>query len=376
MPRIFHLIKSLGRGGAEVLLAEALRHSDRAQFVYGYGYFLPWKSAMVRHLTEQGAEVTCFEARNNLGILFSARKVARHIRDWDADLLHCHLPIAGIVGRLASHITGIPMVYTEHNRMERYHPITRWMNLLTWRWQDRVIAVSGEVAASISRHANGSASLPVEVVLNGIDVERFNPTITNAASLRSELGIPSDAIIVGTVAVFRRQKALHDWLEAARILHDTRPDIHFILVGDGPLRIKLMDQANSHGISKVVHFTGMKDDVRPYLNLIDVFMISSIFEGLPLALLEAMAMRCAVVATSVGGMPEVIRHGENGYLIEAGEPESLARQVLSLVDAAEVSRRIGFNARKTIEEGFSLRRMTRQLEATYLDVLGCSKYVP
>jgi glycosyltransferase involved in cell wall biosynthesis len=371
MPRIFHLVKSLGRGGAEVLLAESLRHSNRAQFVYGYGYFLPWKSAMVRDLTEQGAEVTCFEARNNLGILCAARRVAQHLRDWDADLLHCHLPIAGIVGRLASHITGIPMVYTEHNRMERYHPITRWMNLLTWRWQDRVIAVSREVAASISQHANGSASLPVEVVLNGIDVEKFNPTIADFASLRSELGIPGDAIIVGTVAVFRRQKALHDWLEAASILHDIRPDIHFILVGDGPLRIELIDQAKSHGISKVVHFTGMKDDVRPYLRLMDVFMISSIFEGLPLALLEAMAMRCAVVATSVGGIAEVIQHGENGYLIEAGEPESLARRVLSLVDAPEVSRRIGFTARKTIEEGFSLRRMTGQLEATYLDVLGC-----
>jgi glycosyltransferase involved in cell wall biosynthesis len=244
------------------------------------------------------------------------------------------------------------------------------MNLVTWRWQDGVIAVSDEVATSIRKHANGNASLPVEVVLNGIDVERFNPTIIDAASTRSKLGIPSDAMVIGTVAVFRRQKALHDWIEAARLLHTARPETHFIVVGDGPLRVELMQQANSHGMSEVVHFPGLKEDVRPYLGVMDVFMISSVFEGLPLALLEAMAMGCPVVATSVGGIPEVIQHGENGYLVEAGVPKSLAVQVASLLDSPDVLRQVGVNARKTIEDRFSVRRMTRQLEATYLDVLG------
>jgi glycosyltransferase involved in cell wall biosynthesis len=370
MPRIFHLVKSLGRGGAEVLLAEGLRHSSRDQFVYGYGYFLPWKSAMVRDLTEQGAEVTCFEAGNNLAILCAARRVAQHIADWDADLLHCHLPITGVVGRLASRLSGIPMVYTEHNRMERYHPITRWMNLLTWGWQDRVIAVSDEVATSIRKHADGNASIPIEVVLNGIDVEKFNPAALDAASTRSELGIPNDVMVIGTVAVFRRQKALHDWIEAAHLVHTAKPETHFIVVGNGPLRAELMKKVGAYGMSNVIHFPGLKEDVRPYLGVMDVFVISSIFEGLPLALLEAMAMGCPVVATSVGGIPEVIQHGENGYLVKASAPKSLAVQISSLLDSPEERRRVGVNARKTIEERFSVRRMMRQLEATYLDVLG------
>jgi glycosyltransferase involved in cell wall biosynthesis len=101
----------------------------------------------------------------------------------------------------------------------------------------------------------------------------------------------------------------------------------------------------------------------------DVYLMSSMFEGLPIALLEAMSMRCAVVATSVGGIPEVVRNGENGFLVEAGNAERLAQVTSDLVADPETIRRCGLAARRTVEEQFSIRRMTRELEATYLDVV-------
>lgn len=367
MARVFHLIKSLGRGGAETLLAEGLRFADRRRFEYGYGFFLPWKTAMVPQLREQGASVVCFGGGNNATILLAARRVAKHLRRWDADLLHCHLPIAGIVGRLAGRMAGIPVVYTEHNRMERYNPLTRRANLLTWDWQRQVIAVSSEVAQSIQ--TNAKSRTPVKVVLNGIDTDRFVPPADGDSQARREIGIPVGAPVIGTVAVFRAQKRLDDWLAAARLLYERYPDARFLLVGDGPLRQALEEKTRSLDLAGVVHFAGLQEDVRPFLAAMNVFMVSSVFEGLPLALLEAMSMRCGVVATSVGGIPEVIRHGENGFLVEPRRPDVLFGYASRMLASPESTRTMGTVARQTIESDFSLRRMTEQLEETYSEIL-------
>ena len=367
MPRVFHLIKSLGRGGAEMLLVENLRLADRGRFDYGYGYFLPWKSAMVPSLREQEAEVTCFDRRNVATILMAARQVAHHLEEWGADLVHCHLPIAGVVGRLAGRMCGVPVVYTEHNRMERYHPLTRRLNLLTWRWQERAIAVSAEVASSIHDHAG--ERVPVEVVLNGIDIDRFDRSRVEAREIREGLGIPTSVPVVGTVAVFRAQKRLEEWLSAARDLLDEHPDTHFVLVGDGPLREDLVLRARDLGIQDRTHFPGLREDVRPYLAAMDVFMVSSAFEGLPLALLESMAMECGVVATTVGGIPEVIRHGENGFLAPPGRPRELTRLASRILSSPGLGDRMGEAARETVGERFGLKRMTRHLESIYTGVL-------
>jgi glycosyltransferase involved in cell wall biosynthesis len=353
-----------------VLLAEGLRHSNRQKFEFGYGYFLPERLAMVPALEEQGVQVICFNAANSIRILGAAWRVATFLKRWKADLVHCHLPIAGVVGRLAGRMCGIPVIYTEHNRMERYHPLTRRLNLMTWGWQNRVIAVSAEVASSIRAHAKHPRT--VDIVLNGVDINRFAGEGIEGSGLRRNLGIPADVPVVGTVAVFRLQKALDDWLEAARQIHDRFPEVHFLVVGDGPLRMKLMNHSRSLGLADVVHFPGLQTDVRPHLAAMDVFMVSSIFEGLPVALLEAMAMRCAVVATAVGGIPEVIQHGENGSLVEPRNPRALADSVMELLFSQTQARRFGEKGRHTIEDGFSLQRMTREIEAIYLEVLGDS----
>jgi glycosyltransferase involved in cell wall biosynthesis len=162
---------------------------------------------------------------------------------------------------------------------------------------------------------------------------------------------------------------LEDWLLAARLLLDHHPELHFVLVGDGPLRESLQQRSESLELDGVVHFVGLQEDVRPYLASMDVFMMSSMFEGLPLALLEAMAMNCPVVATGVGGIPGVIRHGINGYLVEPCHPEALARMTSELLASEATRQSMGLAGRKTIEKEFSLQRMTQQLEATYTDVL-------
>jgi L-malate glycosyltransferase len=343
---VLHLIKSLGRGGAETLLPEGLRFAERDRFGFSYGYFLPWKDALVPALREQDAQVTCFGGRNNVAILLTARRVAAHVKRHRIALIHCHLPIAGAVGRLAGRLAGVPVVYTEHNKQERYNPITRHLNRLTWGMQAQAIAVSADVAESIRAHID--STVPLDVVLNGVDVERFRRVAADGAEIRQRYRIPPDAPVISTVAVFRVQKRLEDWVRAARVIRDRHPGARFFLVGDGPLRKEVEEAVTAHGMTDVIHLPGLQEDVRPYLSATDVYLMSSIFEGLPIALLEAMSMGCAPVCTAVGGIPEAIRSGVNGILSPPEQPLELGSAVADLLDEPERVRALGDRARSTV----------------------------
>lgn len=361
--RVFHLIKGLGRGGAERLLVETLDLQDRQRFSFGYGYFLPWKNALVPELRRRGASVRLFRAGSAAGILLQVPGLARYLRRWQADLLHCHLPLAAVAGRLAAALAGVPVVYTEHNLQHRYHPLTRWANRATWRLQDAVVAVSAGVAAAI-----GGGPTPVHLIVNGIDAGRFRRHDRERGWAREQLGIPARALVVGTVAGLRRQKRLDLWLEAAAALGGAGREVRFLLVGDGPERAELEALARRLGLGEV-SFAGLQADVRPFLAAMDLFMISSDSEGLPLALLEAMAMELPVVATAVGGIPEVLREGVTGYLAPPAEPGRLAAAARPLLEDRRLRERMGRAGRRRVEARFSATASARALERLYLRVL-------
>lgn len=357
--RVLHLVKSLGRGGAETLLVDGHRIASNTERFYGY--FVPWKDALVRSLLEQGAEVRCFSAGGPLGMMARIPDVADYARAVRADLIHAHLPWAGIIARLVGRRVNIPVIYTEHSLMERYHVATRAANLATWHLQACAIAVSNEVRASAERHA-GSV-VRIEVVKNGVSPSHFQRDAHAGASVRRELSIPKDAPVVGTVAVFRAQKRLHHWLEAAALFLETAPDARFILVGDGPLREDVERVLREHGLMERAHLVGLQEEVRPYLSAMNVFMMSSAVEGLPVAMLEAMATELPVVATSVGGIPEVVVEGESGYLVPPEDPRALAVALAKLFSGAPEA--MGKAARATVAERFSMTRMQAHLEDLY-----------
>ena len=123
--RILHIIKSLGRGGAEMLLPETLKLHNKQKFDFHYIYFLPWKDQMVDAIKDAGGKVTCLEAKNNVRLITKYKKIITYCKANEIDLIHCHLPWAGFVGRLVHKKTGIPVIYTEHNMQERYHVATK-----------------------------------------------------------------------------------------------------------------------------------------------------------------------------------------------------------------------------------------------------------
>jgi glycosyltransferase involved in cell wall biosynthesis len=183
--------------------------------------------------------------------------------------------------------------------------------------------------------------------------------------VRQSFSIELDAPLVGTVAVFRTQKRLDQWLVAARLLAERHPGVRFLLVGDGPLRGELEAIARRAGLAERVVFAGLQQDVRPYYAALDVFLLSSEFEGLPLALLEAMAGGLPVVATAVGGVPEAIESGTHGLLVPFGAPALLSQAVSRLLGDPELRARLGENARERVRRDFSVERMARELETIY-----------
>lgn len=349
-----------------MLLPETLKLHDQENFEFHYIYFLPWKNQLVEAIEQAGGIVHCFSASNNIFILLQFSRVLRYVRENKIDIIHCHLPWAGFVGRLVYRFSKIPVLYSEHNKQERYHGVTFFLNKFSFNWQTKVIAVSEDVKESIIK--NIAPSIPVITVLNGVNTASFVRDEAAGSTLRAKLAIPADALVVGTIAVFRFQKRLLEWLQVARQILNEDPSVYFIIVGDGPLKDDILNKRKELHLEERVIMAGLQTNVNPWLSAIDVYMMSSVFEGLPIALLEAMSMGCAVVTTDAGGIKEVIRDHRDGLMVSVDNWTSLSGLVLSMQDTAK-RKQLAQAARSRVEESFSLQIMVKELESIYKKVL-------
>lgn len=360
---VLQLVKSLGRGGAEMLLQETLKHHDQAIFEFHYIYFLPWKDQMVQGIREAGGKVTNFPARNNVALILQVPKLIRYCKTNKVELIHCHLPWAGFAGRIIHRITGIPVIYTEHNKQERYHRITRFLNKVSFSWQSRVVAVSADVAESIQK--NIPARVPVQTILNGVNTDHFQRDAVARLALRQRYGIPEDAVVIGTIAVFRFQKRLKEWVDVVKQIQAQHPNTYAFMVGDGILNEEIRAYVKSEGMESAIIMPGLQTEVLPWFSAFDIYMMTSEFEGLPIALLEAMSMQCAIVSTNAGGIPELVRHGTDGQLVAVDAYLQLVPMVNQLIREPEQIAQWGAKARERVVTSFSVQEMVQQLESLY-----------
>jgi len=364
--KVLHIIKSLGRGGAEMLLPETLKLHDQSRFEFHYIYFLPWKDQLVKDIENAGGKVTCLPAKNNLSILKQVGNIIKYVREHQIDLIHAHLPWAGFVSRFVHRKTGISVVYSEHNMQERYHFATKYLNKFTYNWQSLALGVSQDVTDSIQKNIN--PKIPVKTLLNGVNTEDFQRDESEGKQLRKQLNIPQDAIVIGNVAVFRFQKRLMEWIQVMKQIIDKNPNVYGLLVGAGPLEKEIKAQLSGFGLQNKILIPGLQTDVKPYFNAMDIFMMSSSFEGLPIALLEAMSMSCAIVTTDAGGIKEVIRHEQDGLLCPVDDWKKLSGLLQKLINDSKLLKTYQQNARKRVVESFSLNTMVHQLEKVYLSL--------
>lgn len=344
-----------------MLLPETLKLHDTSRFEFHYIYFLPWKNQMETAISEAGGQVICYPAKNNIELIFKSKKVEKYCEEHQIDLIHCHLPWAGFLGRRVHQQLGIPVIYTEHNLQERYHPATKFINKWTFNFQNLAIGVSEDVSRSIKEHID--PSIAVKTLLNGVNTESFQRT--GDPSVRKSLGIPYDAIVIGNVAVFRFQKRLKEWLQVVGELVKNNSDVYGILVGAGPLEKGVMDELERLELQDRIILPGLQTNVKPYFEAMDIFMMSSAFEGLPIALLESMSMECAVVATNAGGIKEVIRNTEDGLSCEVSEWKQLSGLCQELIQDRQLLQNYKIAARKRVVDAFSLEKLVGELEKEY-----------
>ncbi len=373
--KVLHLIKSLGRGGAEKLIPETALIHDRERYEFHCLYFYPQKNTIVDELEAAGINVHLIPS-SNLGLFFQVPKVQKFVMENGFDIIHAHLPWAGILSRFVGNKIKIPIVYTEHNTWERYNKLSYWGNRVTFKHQDIAIAVSNEVALSMKLNSffdpyQRGGRLKIKVVQNGVNTEEFRrkTDASTSHSMTRPLNIPEGARIIGKVAVFRSQKRLWLWVEVALRILEKHPDVHFLLVGDGEWKGRLEKQINESGKAKNFHLVGVQKNVIPHLSIMDIYLSSSEFEGLPIAMLEAMSCEVPVVATRAGGIGEVIQHGVQGYLTDVENWEELETYCVELLEDQDLYQKMALAARQRVIEQFSMRRMVGELEEIYRRVL-------
>ena len=294
-----------------------------------------------------------------------AARLAHVISEHEIDVVHCHHYSPYVYGLLATALRPrVKLVFTEHGRLSNGAPSLkrRLVNPLLSLWPGRVCAVSNDLKQFMV--AEGFPERKVEVVYNGIDPGE-RPRSAQCVAAREALGIRKDAFVVGTVGRLDPVKNLHALLRAHAVVNAHHPDAQVVVVGEGPERASLEDEARRLGIAHAVTFAGHRSDVRLLMSGFDVYVNSSSYEGVSLTILEAMAATLPVVATRVGGNPEVVINHETGLLVE-GHARALADAVLALASDARGRHTMGEAGRWRVKRHFSLDRMVGQYADAYL----------
>jgi glycosyltransferase involved in cell wall biosynthesis len=288
----------------------------------------------------------------------------RAIRQQKTDVLHLHQYASSNFGRLAGKIMGVPTVLHIHGPDLHYPPYQWVADRLLAGFTDCVLAVSGSVKKECERNRAISAGRII-TLHNGVPLENFNQlSASRIRDLKKCWNIPPESPIVGTITRLHEEKGNRYLLEAAARVLDVFPNTRFLLVGDGPLLGQLEELACDLGIERNVIFAGFQADVAEMLSLFDVKVIASTAEGHPQALLEAMAMGKAVVATEVGGIPEIIIDGSNGFLVPPGDPRKLADKIIYLLQNEKVRILLGEKAHEQ-SRIYSLDAHVSRLESIY-----------
>lgn len=366
--RLLWLIDSLTVGGAESLLIPLARRIDRGAYDLRICCLTTIEgNAVEQELRKEGVSITNLGARN-LRDVRAFRGLLRLLREERIELMHAHLTYASIWGALASRITGVPVVATLHvapPQEGRASIRDRIMRFALDRWSAGVIAVSD----ALRRRYLGGGGIDAKklmVVHNGIEVERFRGDADEArATLMRELDIPPAAKIVVTVSVLRPGKGIEVLLDAIPHIVRAVPDACFVIVGDGPMRGAWSERARELGVERHVRWAGYRNDVAAILPGCDLFVLPSLDDAFPTVLMEALAAGVPLVATEVGGIPEIVTPGLTGTLVPAGDAMRLAEEVAEMLADEETLRRMRGAARDAASQRFSTGAWLQRLDQVY-----------
>jgi len=364
--QVLHLRSSIDVAGAEKVILALMPELENSIFKNYLVCIANKKNLHLNFLEEaqkNGLEIITIKSKAPLDFR-SIKDLKMLIRNKQISILHTHGFKEDVFGFLAAINENVIKISTTHGwtgqnlKVKFYEFIDR----LILKFFDRVVVVSTNMRGKLLKQ--GFCQKKVVVINNGI---KLNVALSQKKilSLIQELHIQNEEIIIGTVGRLSVEKGHRNLLKAFALIQNNIPLSRLIVVGDGEEKLGLLHLADKLGIKERVTFTGYKEEVLPYYQLFNLFVLPSLTEGIPLALLEALAMSKPVIASRVGGIPEIIESGKTGVLLEPGNSQLLAEAILDLINNKPKADLLGFNGRKMVEEKFTAAVMAKKYLKVY-----------
>lgn len=362
--KLMQITHDLAIGGLQQVVVNICRSINRDKFdvsvlcLRELGEFVP-------DVERLGIKVHYLPQKENGTDYFSFLKVAKILRQEKIDVIHTHNTQPFVDGTIGALLSGIKtIVHTDHARdfpdKYRYMAAEHFMSHFAYK----VVGVSEHTSENLIHYEKISPN-KVLTIENGIDGTRFEITIDKQKK-RRELGLRDTGPVIGLGVRLAEQKGITYMLQAMPQVIKVFPDVTLIIAGDGELKEELQREVRQLNIEQNVCFVGARLDIPELLQLFDVYVLPSLWEGMPMVLLEAMAAGCPVVATDVGGVPKVIDRGESGLLVKSRNPVQLGTAVVRLLSDKQLQERFVIRGLEKFDRKFSASIMTRQYEKLYL----------
>lgn len=381
MVKIAYILTPIDFGGAEKVNVTFLKNVKRE--CYEMHLILltrPWENnnTFIDFIKEEKFTITKIpvankppsEGKDYLRVARCIMYLYRTLSKGSFDIIHSHGYFADIVSLVACKLLGIPLISTCHGFIENDSNlrIYNMMDKFMLRYFDRILAVSTTIRNELVN--NGVKSSKISVVQNAIECKYNKKELGQfRVEKRSLISINDNESLIGFVGRLSEEKGVNYLIEAAVMLKQISADFKLVIVGDGPKKSELICLANSKGLDQEVIFTGFQNDIEKWLPAFDVFVLPSLTEGTPMALLEAMSTGIPVIASAVGGVPNILENGINGFLVTPGNSNELCEKMALLLSDPILCELIAKEAEKTINEKFDVNRWCRKIEKEYDSLL-------
>ena len=352
----------MGIGGMERVIMDLCRYVDPDRYRFSI-CCTHVRGPLADQMDAEGVPVIYCENQSKWAKRLRGLELARIFRGSDIDILHTHHMPAFIDSFVATRFTKVPvLIDTDHCKDYPIPGYLARLERLASRFADEIVAVSRRTRDELIQYEKISPE-KISVIYNGINIKLKRKE--SPEELRRELGIGVDETVVGNVGRLEDQKGLDLLLQSIPLILRKSPKTMFLIIGGGSKEQDLKRLASELKISANVIFTGWRDDAVDLIQTFDLFASTSRFEGMPMVLLEAMALSKPIVATAVGGVPEVVENGYNGKLVEGRDPEDVAKALLELIGDRGMAQKMGDNSRIRYEKNFTAEAMAASYEKLY-----------